>query len=111
MEIQKEIVAELDGYQKIIDGARQIVDNYKPTIRINPAWKKAKLGDICNLTYGYTDTAKESGSARFVRITDIDEKGLLRDENKRYVDLIEQNNAFLLHRGDLLVARTWSNLW
>lgn len=106
LEIQKEIVAELDGYQKIIDGARQIVDNYKPTIRINPAWKKAKLGDICNLTYGYTDTAKESGSARFVRITDIDEKGLLRDENKRYVDLIEQNNAFLLHRGDLLVART-----
>lgn len=58
------------------------------------------------MTYGYTDTAKESGSARFVRITDIDEKGLLRDENKRYVDLIEQNNAFLLHRGDLLVART-----
>ena len=104
--VQKEIVAEIDGYQKIINGAQQIIDNYKPTIRIDPTWEKAKLGDICKLTYGYTDTAKESGSARFVRITDIDEKGLLRDENKRYVDLIEQNSTYLLHRGDLLVART-----
>ena len=105
LEKQEQIVAELDGYQKIVDGAQQIIDAYKPTIGIDPTWEKVKLGDICNLTYGYTDTAKESGSARFVRITDIDEKGLLRDENKRYVDLIEQNN-FLLHRGDLLVART-----
>lgn len=106
LEKQEQIVAELDGYQKIVDEAQQIIDAYKPTIGIDPTWEKVKLGDICNLTYGYTDTAKESGSARFVRITDIDEKGLLRDENKRYVDLIEQNNAFLLHRGDLLVART-----
>lgn len=106
LEKQEQIVAELDGYQKIVDGAQQIIDAYKPTIGIDPTWEKVKLGDICNLTYGYTDTAKKSGSARFVRITDIDEKGLLRDENKRYVDLIEQNNAFLLHRGDLLVART-----
>lgn len=106
LEKQEQIVAELDGYQKIVDGAQQIIDAYKPTIGIDPTWEKVKLGDICNLTCGYTDTAKESGSARFVRITDIDEKGLLRDENKRYVDLIEQNNAFLLHRGDLLVART-----
>lgn len=106
LEKQEQIVAELDGYQKIVDAAQQIVDTYKPTIRIDPTWEKVKLGDICNLTYGYTDTAKESGSARFVRITDIDEKGMLRDENKRYVDLIEQNNTFLLHRGDLLVART-----
>lgn len=106
LEKQEQIVAELDGYQKIVDGAQQIIDAYKPTIGIDPTWEKVKLGDICNLTYGYTDTAKESGSARFVRITDIDEIGLLRDENKRYVDLIEQNNAFLLHRGDLLVART-----
>jgi hypothetical protein len=26
-------VAEIEGYQKIIDGARQVLDNYKPHIR------------------------------------------------------------------------------
>lgn len=106
LSIQEDFVAELDNYQKIIDGAQQVVDNYKPTIRIDPVWEKTQIGNICNLTYGYTDTATEFGSARFIRITDIDEKGLLKNDNKRYVDLTNENNGFLLHKGDLLVART-----
>jgi restriction endonuclease S subunit len=32
LEIQQQIVAEIEGYQKIIDGAKQIVNNYKPVI-------------------------------------------------------------------------------
>ncbi len=46
IEVQKEIIAELDGYQKIIDGARQIIEIYKPTIKTDPAWDVVKLGDI-----------------------------------------------------------------
>ena len=30
LEVQKEIVAEVEGYQKVIDGARAVVDNYRP---------------------------------------------------------------------------------
>ena len=30
LEIQKQIVAEIEGYQKVIDGARAVVDNYRP---------------------------------------------------------------------------------
>jgi type I restriction enzyme M protein len=41
IEIQREIVAELDGYQKIIDAAQTIVKTYKPTIKINPEWSSA----------------------------------------------------------------------
>jgi len=46
IEIQEEIVAELDSYQKIIDGAKQIVNNYKPTIKIDSEWEIAKLGNL-----------------------------------------------------------------
>lgn len=46
LEVQKEIVAELDGYQRVIDGALQIVENWKPSIKINPEWAKLKLGKI-----------------------------------------------------------------
>ncbi|MGB5033707.1 MAG: N-6 DNA methylase, partial [Saprospiraceae bacterium] len=35
IEIQQQIVAEIEGYQKVIDGAKQVVKNYKPTISIN----------------------------------------------------------------------------
>ncbi len=38
LEVQKEIVAEIEGYQKVIDGARAVVDNYRPHIPIEPAW-------------------------------------------------------------------------
>ncbi len=34
LEIQQEIVAELENYPKIIDGARQVIENYRPTIKI-----------------------------------------------------------------------------
>ena len=48
LEIQKEIVAEIEGYQKIIDGAKQVVENYKPTIKINPDWEMVELGEVCD---------------------------------------------------------------
>ena len=46
IEIQKELVEELDSYQNIIDGARQIVENFKPIINIDPDWPKYKLGEF-----------------------------------------------------------------
>lgn len=49
LEIQEQIVAELDGYQRIIDGARAVVENYKPTIKIDPAWEFKKIGEYCEL--------------------------------------------------------------
>jgi type I restriction enzyme M protein len=47
---QQEIVAEIEGYQKIIDGARQVVENYKPQIKIDPAWPMVELGEISTVT-------------------------------------------------------------
>lgn len=44
LHIQEEIVKEIEGCQKIIDGAKQVVANYKPTIKIDPSWDKVKLG-------------------------------------------------------------------
>lgn len=46
LKVQQQIVAEIEGYQKIIDGAKQIVNNYKPTIKINPDWEMVELGTL-----------------------------------------------------------------
>jgi type I restriction enzyme M protein len=45
LSIQEEIVAEIEGYQKIIDGAKAVVDNYKPKIDIDSEWELVELGD------------------------------------------------------------------
>ena len=58
IEIQKEVVRELDGYQKIIDGARQVVENYKPYIDIDLKWKLVFLSEISLLTMGQSPDSK-----------------------------------------------------
>jgi len=104
--IQEEIVAEIESYQKIIDGARQVVENYKPRIDIDPEWEMVELGELCELTYGYTDTALNEGEIRFIRITDISEKGELRDEDVKFIKTNSEACKCLIKKGDLVVART-----
>ena len=107
LEIQEQIVNELESYQKIIDGAGQIVENYKPTFKIDPEWKWIEIENISNsLEYGYSETAKDNGDYRFIRITDISENGLLRDNEIKYVSLNEKSKNYILKKGDILVART-----
>jgi type I restriction enzyme M protein len=45
LEVQKEIVAEIEGYQKVINGARAVLDHYRPHIPIHPDWPMVALGD------------------------------------------------------------------
>ena len=52
LEVQQEIVDELEGYQKIINGCKQVVENYKPTIDIDPSWDMVELGKVIKLSSG-----------------------------------------------------------
>ncbi|MCF3623313.1 N-6 DNA methylase [Planktothrix agardhii 1801] len=61
--IQQEIVTEIESYQKVINGARAVIDNYRPHIPINSDWAMFKLGEICRfIDYrGKTPTKTSSG--------------------------------------------------
>lgn len=52
LEVQQEIVAEIEGYQKVIDGARQVVESYKPVIIVDPDWPMVDLDEICTIVRG-----------------------------------------------------------
>jgi len=60
IEVQREIVTEIEGYQKIIDGAKQVVDNWKPHIDIDPDWSMVKLGDTCTINPKKSEVASLS---------------------------------------------------
>ena len=49
---QREIVAEVQGYQRVIDGARAVIDNYKPHIPIDPDWPMVELGEVVDVRGG-----------------------------------------------------------
>ena len=46
LEVQREVVAEIEGYQKVIDGALAVIDNYRPHIPVDPAWPLVELREI-----------------------------------------------------------------
>ena len=52
LKVQREIVTEIEGYQKVIDGARVVVENYQPHITIDPDWPMVELGQVCNFKRG-----------------------------------------------------------
>jgi type I restriction enzyme M protein len=59
LSVQEQIVAEISSYQKIIDGAKLIITNWKPKIDIDPSWEKVKLGDVCEIKSGGTPSTSE----------------------------------------------------
>jgi type I restriction enzyme M protein len=75
LEVQKEIVAEIEVYQKVITGARAVLDNYRPHIPIHPDWPMVRLADVCEtITDGdHQPPPKASDGVPFVTISNINE--------------------------------------
>ncbi len=106
LEVQQELVAEIDGYQKVIDGARAVVENYRPHILVDPDWPMVEIAELAKPEYGFTEKAREQGDARFIRITDISEDGTLRTNDPRFISLTKKARDSMLQKGDILIART-----
>ena len=71
---------------------------------VDVEWKA--LGEVGEFKYGYTAKAKDSGTARFIRISDISSKGELIKSEAKYVDISKDNEKYILQKNDLLMART-----
>ena len=106
LEVQREIVAEVESYQRVMDGARAVVDNWRPQVVVDPKWPIVELGELTKPQYGFTASAADTGDARLVRITDIADDGTLRSEGAKFIELENDSRKYLLSKGDVLVART-----
>ena len=106
LEVQKEILEQIEGWQKIVDGIQLAVSNWKPIIDIDSEWKKKKISEIAELEYGIGEAARDSGEFRYIRITDIAHDGFLKNTDKKYIAETEDSKKYQLKKGDVLVART-----
>ena len=115
LEVQREIVRVLDSFTLLtaeltaeLTARKKQYEYYRDKLLFSEESnvKSVPLGDIAKFVYGYTDKAKDIGSARFVRITDITEDGRLDPYNAKYIELTTESSKYLLQKGDLLLART-----
>ena len=52
LSVQEKVVTEIDRYQKIINGTKQITDNYLPAVSTSASWPVVKLGMVFKLASG-----------------------------------------------------------
>jgi restriction endonuclease S subunit len=109
LEVQEKIVAELDGYRKIIEGAKQVIANYRPTIRIEPGWPAVKVGEIClQVQYGLSSAlnTKRRGYKTF-RMNEIIDGVLVDTGQMKCADISSREySKYRLQKGDVLFNRT-----
>jgi len=109
LEMQKEIVAEVEGYQKVINGARAVLENYRPHIPIHPDWPLVPVGDIVNFVSGLTvsipEVESENGTP-IIAINNVTEDGHLTLKGLRRIAPPSKTLNYI-QKGDLLF--NWRN--
>lgn len=109
LDVQMEIVAEIEGYQKVIDGARAVLDNYRPRIPIHLDWPMVGIGEVCErIQYGLSVplTLEGPGFKTFRMNELVEGKCVDRGDMKRADIPVEEFEKYRLRRGDILFNRT-----
>lgn len=109
LEIQKEIVAEIESFQKIIDGARQVVENYKPQIQIDPEWEMVELETVCNVVRGSSPRPKSDpkyygGNVPRLMVADITRDGMFTTPEIDFLTEEGAKKSRPMKKGDVILT-------
>ena len=104
-----EIVTEIESYQKVIDGARAVVENYRPQITIDPEWPMVALGEVCErIQYGLSKRMNTENMGYYTfRMNELVEGECVDQGNMKCADISsDEFEKYHLVRGDILFNRT-----
>ncbi len=106
--IQQEIVAEIESYQKVIDGAKAVIDNYRPHIPIDPDWKMMELDKLCVIKSGATpDRSNDSfwnGDIPWVTTTLINYEVIYQANEFITLEGLKNSSTWVVPKGTVLMA-------
>ncbi|MBW8465802.1 N-6 DNA methylase [Acidovorax sp.] len=111
LEVQHQIVAEIDGYQKVIDGARQVIEHYEPHIAIDPVWPLVELAEVADFKNGLNYDADGAGPRiKILGVSHFKDHLLapLADLTETQVNGIV-DDSYMLKEGDIVFVRSNGN--
>lgn len=110
LEVQREIVAEVEGYQRVIDGARAVIDNYRPHIPVDPAWPIARLGEIGEVKGGKRLPngalfAEGRTAHPYIRVSDFQNQSV-RIEGLKYIseEVFREIARYVISSSDVYIS-------
>lgn len=102
--VQRTIVAEIEEYQKIIGGARTVLENYRPHVLNDPDWPTELLGKVCRFAGGTQppkDTFISEPRDGYIRLLQI--RDYKSDTWKVYIPKAERHKTCEVH--DIMIGR------
>ena len=107
LDIQQEIVDELEGYQKIIDGCKQVIENYKPTIDIDSSWEMVELGEVCEINPKKSEIIEMDNKTKVsfipMEVLNENERDFIANEKKELSEVYKGYTYF--RNEDVLLAK------
>lgn len=118
LDVQRQIVDEIASYQRIIDGARQVVDNWKPDIAAElqdalpegiEEFPIVTLGELCSFMTGGTPASSirryyDNGTIPWLVSGDIHKGEIIDCEGRITEDGANNSNAKVLPKNSVLIA-------
>ena len=115
LKVQQKIIAEIEVYQKVVNGARAVIDSYCPHVPINSNWPMVTLGEVCHIFNGSTPSRKEAaywdnGTIPWFTVDDIRQNGRVVHETiqRTTVKALEETSLRLLPTNSVLLCCTAS---
>ncbi|MDP2903078.1 MAG: restriction endonuclease subunit S [Methylovulum sp.] len=72
-------------------------------------WELVRLGDVVTTQYGFTEKATDKGEIRYLRITDIEDNGEIKNSDKKFINPSDEvRKQYLLVENDIVIARSGS---
>ena len=108
LEVQREIVAEIEGYEKVIQGARAVLENYRPHIPIQPDWPMVELGKVIESKpkNGYSGSPVDRETPLKVLTLSATTSGKMDISKFKFLDEdIPLNSPCRCRRGDIYLQR------
>ena len=109
LEVQKEIVAEIEGYQKVINGARAVLDHYRPHIPIHPDWPIVTIGTISTIVRG--SSPRPQGDPNFfggpvprLMVADITRDGMYATPQIDSLTELGATKSRPMKKGDVIIT-------
>ena len=108
LEVQKQIVVEIEGYQKVIDGARTVLENYRPHILIHPDWPVVALGELCAIKSGGTPERSNekfwNGTIPWITTSLIDYRFIKAANEFITSEGLKSSSTWIVSKGTVLMA-------
>ena len=113
IQFQEEILDELISYQKVIDGCRQVIDNYQPTFEIDTSWEMITLGQLLEISRGGSPRPikkfiTEGDGINWIKIGDATSSSKYIYETKEKITYEGSKKSRIVQPGDFILSNSMS---